>query len=139
MEGPVRQLAIDRPVIVSGLGVDVMVGVGVHVGVNVGVGVFEGLGVKVFVGVGVTVVKNEDIHVFVGDNAVAIIIADINNAIVRAKPPMNQREPPGLPDLGGAMLPVFNTTKLRSPLNRSASMPKLINLKSRLSAAVFIQ
>jgi len=43
MEGPVRQLAIDKPVIVSGRGVEVIVGVGVHVGVNIEVGVDVGV------------------------------------------------------------------------------------------------
>jgi hypothetical protein len=133
----------------EGVKVGVGVGVGVHVGVevevsvevgvkvSVAVGVYEGVGVKVFVGVGVAVAKNDDINVLARGNTTEKIIAARNSAITRAKPPMNQLPPPNFPDLGGAICPVFNKTKLRSPLSRRASMPKLIRRESLLRAAVF--
>jgi hypothetical protein len=86
------------------VGVKVMVGVGVEV--LVGVGVREDVGVKVSVDVAVVVAKSP-----LCDNALGRNSEEINTAISKAKPPMNQRGPPGFPNLGGAMPPVFNTTK----------------------------
>ena len=104
-------------------------GVEVLVGVEVFVGVREGGGVKVFVTVGVIVAKGP-----VG----CMNSEATNSAKTRIKPLINKGEPPDLPDRGGAMRPVFNATKLRSPLNRRASMPKLMRRAFRLSAAVLI-
>ena len=88
----------------EGVGVTVLVGVGVREGVKVGVSV--GVGVKVFVTVGVTVPKNP-----ICGNMTGMSIEESNNAMTRAKPPMNQRPPPDFLGLTGAICPVFNKTK----------------------------
>ena len=97
-----------------GVGVKVFVGVsvrdGVAVGVSVVVGVEEGVEVNVFVRVGAIVGKNEGINGLASGNPNMMINAIRTNAIIRIKPPVNQR-PPALPDLRGAICPYFNKTK----------------------------
>ena len=59
---------------------------------------------------GVSVAKNAAMNGLAKGNPTVMISADRVSAIIRVKPPMNQR-PPDLPDLSGAMRPSFSKTK----------------------------